>query len=241
MKNPSFLEKTINLFFPRRCLCCGALTGNHPLCPACREKLLPVSDHCCIFCGRDKEYCRCDYGKALSFERIVSAYYYEETGRALLHQFKFDEKRQCYDAVLKKTFLNRVRSFYATMPIDYVIPVPMYEKERNRFDQALYLARSVAQMLHVPCRTDLLYKTVKILPQHEQPRENRKQNVSGAFSVRNGEKIKGRCILLVDDVATTFSTLNECTRILLQAGCDRVLCASLMTTLSKNERAGRLL
>ena len=94
----------MNLVFPPRCRCCQQLSGSKLLCEACATGLHEVGGNPCRFCGRDADRCRCDYGKNLLFERAVSAYYYEGTGRTLLQNFKFKGDRACYDQILSRRF-----------------------------------------------------------------------------------------------------------------------------------------
>ncbi len=227
-----------DLLFPPRCLLCGKLSKEGFLCEKCAAGLHEVGKDPCRFCGRDADRCRCDYGKAFLFEQSVSAYYYEETGRLLLHKFKFRSDRACYDRILAPRFLERVRGAFEGVPFDYIVPVPMYEKEKKRFDQTLYLAQSLSRKMGVACRTDLLRKIRKTPPQHLQKGKDRGENVKDAFLACKKKDLQGVCILLVDDVATTFSTLNACTAALQAAGADRILCACLMTTAGKNQNRG---
>ncbi|MDD3193322.1 MAG: double zinc ribbon domain-containing protein [Oscillospiraceae bacterium] len=234
----SFGKFLAGLLFPPRCLCCGAVTGSSPLCANCSAKLHPVGRDPCRFCGRERDRCRCDYGKGLLFEQAVSAYYYEQTGRALLQRFKFRGDIACYDQVLAPLFLEKTAGAFHQVSFDWIVPVPMYEKQRGRFDQTGYLARSLSRHMGIPCRTDLLKKLRKTPPQHLQKARDRGENVKGAFTACKKSELQGVCILLVDDVATTFSTLNECAAALKGAGADRVLCASLMTTAGKIKNQG---
>lgn len=223
------------LLFPPRCLSCGALLEQDGLCQRCAAGLSLVEEDACRFCGRGRDRCRCDYGKALLFEQAVNAYYYEGTGRVLLQKFKFHGNTACYDQVLAQRFLARTAQAYAGVPFDYIVPVPRHAKD-HRFDQARYLAQSLSKQLGVRCRTDLLEKVRKTLPQHRQNRENRAKNIKGAFAACKKQELQGVCILLVDDVSTSFSTLNECAMALKNAGADRVLCACLMTAAGKNKK-----
>lgn len=228
----------MNLVFPPRCQNCGKLSGTGLLCEACAAGLHKVGENPCRFCGRDADRCRCDYGRNLLFEQNVSAYYYEQTGRALLQKFKFQGDKACYDNILAPGFLKRVSGAFSGIPFDYIVPVPMYEREKDRFDQTLYLARSLSRKMGIPCRTDWLRKVQKTPPQHLQKAKDRGENVKGAFLACKKNDLQGVCILLVDDVATTFSTLNACTAALKAAGADRVLCACLMTTAGRTKNQG---
>lgn len=228
----------MNLVFPPRCQNCGKLSGTGLLCEACAAGLHMVGENPCRFCGRDADRCRCDYGRNLLFEQNVSAYYYEQTGRALLQKFKFQGDKACYDNILAPGFLKRVSGAFSGIPFDYIVPVPMYEREKGRFDQTLYLARSLSQKMGIACRTDLLRKVQKTPPQHLQKAKDRGENVKEAFLACKKNELQGVCILLVDDVATTFSTLNACTAALKAAGADRILSACLMTTAGRTKNQG---
>jgi ComF family protein len=105
-----------------------------------------------------------------------------------------------------------------------LIPVPL-EKKRLRwrgFNQSEEIGKELAKFLKINLLSNVLYKTRATSPQIELNAEARKANVRGVFSVENKEKIAGRKILLIDDVYTTGSTMNECARILREAGAKEV-------------------
>ncbi len=231
-KSRSPLKSLVNVFFPPRCLCCGdILERQDSLCENCLDALTPVSEDCCPHCGRDKGRCTCQNGKDLLFDGAVSAFYYEGTGRALLQKFKFQGEKNCYDFVLERPFLRRVKDFYRGVEFSFILPVPPYKKDKRPFDQTLYIARSLSKALKVPCRTDLLIKTRSTPPQHLQKGKDRERNVENAFKALKIPAMQGACVLLADDVATTFSTLNACAAALKLAGAGRIFCATPLTTL----------
>ena len=109
------------------------------------------------------------------------------------------------------------------------MPVPLHLKRlRQRgFNQSLLLARHVADRLQ--CELDFLsLRRVRYtLPQTGLGKDERRKNVRGAFHLKDPEIVKGKTVLLVDDVATTGNTLNECSRVLKKAGCNEVFCLVL--------------
>ncbi|MGB9864168.1 MAG: ComF family protein [Candidatus Saccharicenans sp.] len=108
--------------------------------------------------------------------------------------------------------------------LDLVIPVPLHPtrlKERG-FNQAELLAEEISREVGIPVARKVLIKRRKTLSQVSLEAEERKHNLSGAFSVRKAEKIAGKVILLVDDVFTTGSTCRECSRVLLEFGAKEV-------------------
>ena len=106
-----------------------------------------------------------------------------------------------------------------------IMPVPLHPRRlRARgFNQSLLLARGVASKTGAELDFLSLRRRKFTRPQTELSSEERKRNVRKAFEVVNPEAVKGRTILLVDDVATTGSTLNECAKALKRAGADSVL------------------
>lgn len=109
------------------------------------------------------------------------------------------------------------------------MPVPLHPKRvRERgFNQSLLLARYVARGL----KSDLDFLSLKrvryTLPQTRLAKKERQRNVRGAFQLKTRDAVKGKTILLVDDVFTTGNTMNECARILKQGGSGKVFCVSL--------------
>ena len=106
-----------------------------------------------------------------------------------------------------------------------LIPVPL-EKRRLKwrgFNQATAVAEELASSFGLKILTDVLVKTKATLPQMELTDEERKENIKGVFILKNGELIKNKKILLVDDVYTTGSTMEECARILKIAGATEII------------------
>ncbi len=103
--------------------------------------------------------------------------------------------------------------------IDAILPVPLHpSRERERgFNQAYILAKLLSRRHGVPVLKGLL-RRIRPTPPQAGKRRERIRNVRGAFRVHHPEQIRGRSILLVDDVYTTGATVNECARVLMKAG-----------------------
>jgi ComF family protein len=113
-----------------------------------------------------------------------------------------------------------------------IMPVPLHPRklrERN-FNQSLLLARSAAHLLGAELDFLSLRRIKYTQPQTGLKSNERRKNVRGAFEVVNRNVVKGRSVLLVDDVTTTGSTLNECARTLRRAGAREVFCLTLART-----------
>jgi ComF family protein len=117
--------------------------------------------------------------------------------------------------------------------IDIIIPVPLHESRyRQRgFNQAELLSRVVSVHYNVPTVTGILNRVRETLPQFDLPRPDRFKNIRGAFDIMGAPIIKGRNILLIDDIYTTGSTVSECTRVLKTSGAQNVHILTLSRTI----------
>jgi ComF family protein len=113
---------------------------------------------------------------------------------------------------------------YSSADCDVVIPVPLHHRRMwwRGFNQAALLAMTISRRLGKPIEMDSLMRSRMTTPQTSQDHDARRRNVRRAFSVKRPARIKGRRILLVDDVMTTGATVDECARVLVAAGATRV-------------------
>jgi len=113
--------------------------------------------------------------------------------------------------------------------IDCIIPVPLHvARLRQRgFNQALILAHELSRAFSLPLSFDNLKRVRPTRPQVELTGTERIKNVAGAFALRRPDELKDRGVLLIDDVFTTGATMNECARVLKDAGASRVTALTL--------------
>jgi len=113
---------------------------------------------------------------------------------------------------------------------DYLIPVPLHKaKLRERgYNQSELICKGISEVTKIPIATDCIRRTRHTQTQTHLSLEERKQNVSGAFMVvtKHQNLLNGITVILVDDVITTGSTINECAKIILGGGVERVFAAS---------------
>jgi ComF family protein len=145
-----------------------------------------------------------------------------------IHQFKYGSKSYLSES-LGPLFAQFAGSLFRKSDSLLTMPVPLHPKRlRERgFNQSLLLARHVAVQLD----TDLDFLSLRRIkytsPQTGLGKEERRKNVRNAFQLMHSEAVKGKTVLLVDDVATTGNTLNECARILKKSGSRDVFCLVL--------------
>ena len=102
-----------------------------------------------------------------------------------------------------------------------VVPLSRQRLHIRGFNQSQLIAHCISNILQIKIQKNILYKTKDILPQSTLNKEQRIQNIKGVYKVQNIECIKNKKILLIDDIYTTGSTLNECCKILVKKGINK--------------------
>jgi ComF family protein len=223
---PSFL---IDLLFPRRCPVCDGIVmpKGRLICPECVKKLSFVKDPVCKKCGKevisaDIEYCvDCvRYKRTFKYGRALVNY--DENARNSMVKIKYKNKREYLD-FYGEAICARYGKLIMRMEADVLVPVPVHPSRRKErgFNQAELLARRIGELLGIAVCSTLLVRNKKTMPQKGLDPAGRLQNLEEAFAI--GQIVKGvEGVILVDDIYTTGSTIEACTRILKKAGIKRV-------------------
>jgi ComF family protein len=172
------------------------------------------------------------------YERAVAYGSYEGELRDLIHLLKFQQVRPAA-AVLGQVLARTIADLERGMPVGRiaVVPVPLYKRKQAQrgFNQAEMIARDALKELSRPQRfelcTGILLRRRETASQIGLTSHQRRENMRGAFAVRDTTRILKRDILLIDDVVTTGTTVSECARVLLRAGAARVWVATVARTL----------
>lgn len=230
-----FLNRFLTALFPKRCFLCGeVILPRQRLCSTCVEKAPYVLPPVCERCGRGVDVCTCK-GHHRHFDRSVSAFYHKDSAYRSLQGMKTYD-----DAVVTEGFATEmaevVRREYGGISFDCVTSVPMHKKDyRDRgFDQAAGLAKDLARILDVPYGV-LLQKIIRTEPQKEMTAIRRRGNLLGVFDAV--APVTGQRILLVDDVITTGSTLDECAKVLKIYGAEEVYGVTAVAAVLQKDRA----
>ncbi|MDE3015554.1 MAG: ComF family protein [Pseudomonadota bacterium] len=216
----------LNLIFPPQCLSCNAQVPAHgALCLACWSQIKFITDPYCAACGLPFDFalgvdalCGDCLRDRPPFSRARAVFRYDEASRQLVTKLKYADQTQLaavYGGWLSKFGRELVGSS------DVIVPVPLayWRFVGRRYNQAALLARALSNHSKLPLLPDGLKRIRATRPQPGLTRRQRRDNVRGAFAVtpRSAAKLKGKSVLLVDDVMTTSATLSECTRALLKA------------------------
>lgn len=233
----------LEILFPKLCSSCAdPVSKSQNICSDCSDDIKCIQDWSyCSKCGvpfgfyssdnenyspdidhSNRNLCSKCLKDFYSFNRARSIAIYEGKVRDLIISFKYEGKLNRVNSLLEilfSNFPNDLDSF------DTVVPVPLHiDKLRKReYNQSVILAQSVAKYKSVSCDLFGLKRIRDTRPQIEIANEGeRRKNVKGAFSVSDSTVFKDKSVLLVDDVFTTGSTSDECSKMLLKSGAYKV-------------------
>ena len=228
-------DDVLDLVYPQSCPICEKPLGRKekdiceecwktlallpaPFCPYCKSLLQDektVSEHQCPYLRRPEDR------KILAVRSLGT---FDDNYQKLIHRFKYDKK-----IPLGKRLAQSLGKMVAPdrdfANCDLVIPVPLHRaRHRERgFNQSEILADGVSQAINLPLAKKILKRKKNTKDQTYLNTQQRAENVRDAFVVTRPERINDKKVILVDDVITTGATLNECARMLKQAGAEKIL------------------
>ncbi len=225
----------INILLPPRCLKCGkVLSLQNGLCAECFNKIVFISEPHCHCCGRPfademhlKSGVRHICGNCLKEKRPLlvmrrSAFMYDDESKNLILDFKFKDKT-FYAETLANMMFAAGKDIWDEKP-DLLMPVPIYRLRllKRRYNQAALLARYLALKTEIKADCESLVRSENTIPQVQLSGKARRKNLQKAFAVAKVNAVKGKKIVLIDDVETTGSTLKECAKVLKKAGAAKI-------------------
>lgn len=223
----------LSLVYPCKCIFCeGILPYGEEGC--CRECITPeryLMGSLCLKCGKPvqnpvEEYCSDCERNNHKYKRGYALYNYGMVSDAI-YRFKYGKKKQY------GIFFGREIAFYLgdklkALNPDGIVPVPMYrKKEKMRgYNQATVLAKEVSQLLSIPVYEDLIIRTRNTKPLKDLDPVQRRNNLKNAFHI-DAIGVKLDSIIIMDDIYTTGSTVDEIAEILMEKGCKNVYVVTL--------------
>jgi competence protein ComFC len=221
------------VFFPSFCKICSCLLENpreRILCGDCLDRIAPHRSSLCPLCGRffdgagGDHLCGVCTGTAPPFSRHRSAGRYRGVLKDAILLLKYRKNRPLGLELGQLAYETLRKDEDLWTGVDLIIPVPLHRRRRweRGFNQAEVVAREIGKRAGIALARNVLRKIRNAPPQTTLEREARADNVREAFAVVRKETLRGKVILLVDDVYTTGSTLGECARILLREGAAEV-------------------
>lgn len=224
----------ISIIFPERCPFCGAVIDYKSIfCDECGKEILWTSKHSvCLRCGKIDCICK----REPFLDRMYVPLFYEGKVRDAVINFKFNG-RKAYSRQLAKLISAFIVKENPEYDFDVIIPVPMTKKDvrKRGYNQSQLLAKFIGENLGIKTDFSSLVKVKQTQKQHEtQNKEIRAKNLKGAFEVCGD--LKGKKVLICDDVITTGSTIKEVSAVLKKAGVSS-LSAAVLSTVSGVENS----
>ena len=202
-----FLEFVLNFIYPPQCGVCGKIGSC--LCKKCEIELEKIH----IAENRKNTDLQKYYDEVF--------YHFSYTGiiRDKIIAYKFLNQSYLFEMFVK-IMLKKKKTFGFFEKYDIIIPVPISRKRlyERGYNQSELIAKKISNCLSIKMEKNVLIKVKDNIPQSNLDKKTRKENVKDVYEIRNTGIIKNKKILLIDDIYTTGSTVNECSRILKENG-----------------------
>ena len=239
----NILRSVFDFVFPPRCIFC-----KKPLpkgtdmfcCDKCKDEYA-FKIICCSKCSgvlsetSGKPVCYTCRAAGRHFDAAISSSRYSEKMRKAIHRYKFS-----YQTYMAKTLASFIVSALETAEVNYEsfdlvinIPPDKVRKLRRGFDHTALFAKYLSEELNIPFGKGFIKKIKRTRPQHLLNARQRASNVKGAYKMADMADVKGKTVLLIDDVFTTGSTAREVSGVLKRAGAKYVLVATVAKSVSR--------
>jgi len=230
----------IDIIYPKKCLGCKdrlrANSAEEFICGKCWERIERNTPPFCRHCGRRLDprtskgnICAKCIAQPLSFDRAFSPCAYTGVIKELIHEFKYKNKPYL-GKHLSKIMIDFIKEYNLPLSCaDLIVPVPLHNarlRERE-FNQAEILSTHIAEEFNLNLSPAALFRKRSTRTQVDLKDEERFANVAGSFSINPKVSVRGKNILLVDDVLTTGATTSEAAGVLKNAGAHIVFTLTL--------------
>ena len=235
-------RQTIRFVLPVECLTCGNSLTTDPVpffCTACWHTIRPLQHPVCARCDQPfvspaataytpNHYCQQCQERPPEFQRAWTLFPYLPPLREAIYSFKYRSKH----TLARPLARLMINALPRGLDVDVIVPVPLHPTRlrAREFNQSLLLADQLGRHLARPVSASNLVRVTATDPQTTLTRQARLRNLRNAFHIRQPQDLAEKRILLVDDVFTTGTTLNECAKSLRKAGAGPVFALTLART-----------
>lgn len=232
------LKKITNIIlkqiYPTKCPFCGEIisagrkstTAHNGICSECRAKIPYIGEARCMCCGKPilnsaEEYCY-DCGRHRHFFTDGrSLWIHKGEVEQAVYAMKY-QNRRIYGETFGKEMAEHFASYLWKRKISLIVPIPLHPRRMRKrgFNQAEIIAKILSENTGIRMDPMVLSRVKATSPQKELGNKGRKLNIRGAF--KEQKSVKGENIVLIDDIYTTGSTLDEAAKVLKRAGAENV-------------------
>jgi ComF family protein len=220
--------KNIYIFFLDLCfpkICIGCKEEGAFICDICKKEIKLKDFQVCFECKKNKtdaSLCKkCETNKNIYFDKLLIATNYEKGAliQKIIKTFKYRFIREL-NLYLGELLFTTIKNNFLNFQDYILIPIPLNKKREKwrGFNQAKLLCEVISKKLELPLNSQIIKRSKYTHPQAEMNKEQRLENLKGAFEIIDKEKIINKKVILIDDIATTCSTLNEAAKVLKENG-----------------------
>lgn len=232
--------KILDLIYPPRCIVCENIlefTKHRWFCENCKEVLTLIEGHLCKKCGvpTNNDVCTDCKNRNLSFKKNYPILEYDEITKNIIHKFKYFKEKEIGEAlalyILEKTSKDIFKN------INILTPVPIHKNrlKKRGFNQAEILCKHISKNIDIPMMKDLLMREKDTKSQNRLTPIEREKNLKGAFIFNKKYNVKGKNIMIIDDIYTTGRTITECSNILLNNNCKEAYSLTISIVVKKTK------
>jgi len=228
-------KRLINLIFPARCIACESYNTQADLCSPCWSQLTFITRPYCNLCSLPFAYedeadsiCGHCIKQKPQYDQAISILKYDDDSQKLIHKFKYRDQLHILNYLVN--LMSNIGKDII-QEADIIIPVAMYKYKllKRGYNQAALLAMKIASKNKILYLPQVLIKKKNSPAQAGLKKEERIKNIKNTFELNAKfiKRIQGKKILLIDDVITTGSTIDECCKILSKANPSKILVLTL--------------
>lgn len=235
-----FLDVILELIFQEKNICfiCDEYDEeikSSYICSDCFKKLMFIEENKCKKCcrildvGYSVDLCHDCIDHKFYFNKAISALEYTGIVKDAIYKFKYKNKAYMYK--MFGYMLIKSLKEEDIQDIDLIVGVPLHKKKKIKrgFNQAYLLGKYIGKELDVKVDKKSLVRIKETSTQNKLNKTSRLLNIKNAFKVKNEELFKDKKVLLIDDIFTTGSTVNECSKVLMKAGAKEVVVLTIAT------------
>ncbi len=226
----NIIDVFLELLYPKRCVACDKVLLNIEkemgFCKACSKKIKLVGPDYCLKCGapvnNKEELCHNCKNSGHYFEQNKAIFIYTGEMKDAMYRFKYGNRR-CYGRTFADHAVKCYGNWLKEQKIDAIVPVPMYKpKERRRgYNQAAVFARALGAKINIPVEESIVIRQTDTTAMKRLNQLKRKKNLLKAFTTPKNI-VQFRKVLIVDDIYTTGTTLDEVSKALKNGGVKEV-------------------
>ena len=226
------LSSCVSLLYPHRCPVCDRTVWppSEKICLSCLKTLKPIDHPFCEKCGKKVNagirICSDCGRREHAFVRSRGAFGYAELSRGM-YRYKYLGRREYADVYAELTYSQLSDCIHGCSP-DIIAAVPVSKKRllKRGYNQAGEFAKGLSELSGIPFAKGALLRVRDTAPMKLLSPSERQKNLKNAF-ISNANVVKSKRVLLVDDIYTTGSTMDACSKALFDAGAENVFCMTV--------------